>query len=434
MGKYKYQSLWMAALILLLSGCNEKQYASIGSDSAGIPGKTEAGVESLPPLVIDNGSSQQETSPSLLEEKEEPSKPEEETFTLLFSGDVLLSDHVLNAYDQTGGIHGVLDEHYRNRIADADFFFVNQEFPFSARGSAAPDKQYTFRLPPARIQLFQEMGIDGVTLANNHALDFGPEALLDSCDLLDQAGILHTGAGPNLEAARRPVTIAWKDKKIAVIGATRVIPVSSWAAGKEHPGMLAAYDMAILTEEIQARKQDHDFVIVCIHWGIERDQAPQEYQRTMARQMIDSGADLIIGSHPHVLQGMEYYKGKGIVYSLGNFVFGSSIPRTALLEVTWDLSGDQDQSPALRLIPGTSSAGYTRMLTEQDKLQEFFQYMESISFDVEIEEEGSLHPAPPYSESACGIYFTSWPSQVSGISSLSIIFSNTGSGICLGRI
>lgn len=312
-----------------------------------------------------------------------------EPLTFLFAGDVLLSNHVLNAYESAGGIQGVLDEGYREQIEKADFFLVNQEFPFSDRGTAAEDKQYTFRLPPARVSVFLEMGIDGVTLANNHALDFGREALLDSCKVLDQAGILHTGAGENLEAARRPVSVEIKDKKIAIIGGTRVIPVADWVAGGQHPGMLAAYDMTNLLEEISIQKQSHDFVAVCIHWGIERDERPQDYQRTMGQQMIDAGADLVVGSHPHVLQGIEYYKGKPIVYSLGNFVFGSSIPRTALLQVTWENQPD----PTLRLIPGTSASGYTRMVTEEEKRQEFFRYMESISYGVTCGEDGTVIPA-----------------------------------------
>ena len=396
MGKYKYWFLCMAAFPLLLFGCSAKPYATIGSDQTKIPNQTITSQESLPPLVLIDSDKQQESPAPSSDETEEPGLTKD-SFTLLFAGDVLLSDHVLNAYDQAGGIHGVLDTAYQDRIAHTDFFLVNQEFPFSSRGNAAPDKQYTFRLPPERISIFQEMGIDGVTLANNHALDFGTDALLDSCNFLDQAGIFHTGAGADLESARQPITIQGKGGKIAVIGATRVIPVSSWAAGKQHPGMLAAYDMTVLLEEIQARKQDHDFVIVYIHWGIERDESPQEYQRTMARQMIDAGADLIVGSHPHVLQGIEYYKGKGIVYSLGNFVFGSSIPRTTLLEVTWNLSREEDSLPTLRLIPGTSSAGYTRMLTDTNKQKEFFQYMESISFDVKIGEDGILYPLFPHS-------------------------------------
>lgn len=301
---------------------------------------------------------------------------------LLFAGDVLLSDHVLRAYENAGGIEGVLDEGYRRVIADADFFFANEEFPFSNRGSQAPDKQFTFRLPPEKVHLLWQMGIDGVSLANNHALDYGTDALLDSCEVLDNAGIGRTGAGADLNEAKQAVTVEISGKRIAIIGATRVIPVAEWAAGAKHPGMLATYDPTVLLEEIRRLRQENDYVIVYVHWGIERDETPQEYQRSLGKQYIDAGADLVIGAHPHVLQGLEYYKGKAIVYSLGNFVFGSSIPRTALLQVTEDLT--------LRLIPGTSSAGYTRRITDPEKCREFYQYMEGISFGVRFQEDGTV--------------------------------------------
>ena len=97
---------------------------------------------------------------------------------------------------------------------------------------------------------------------------------------------------------------------------------------------------------------------------------------------IDAGADMVIGSHPHVLQGMEYYKGKPIIYSLGNFIFGSSIPRTALLKADWD-----GVTLSLELVPGTSSGGYTRAMTDDAEKQEFYQYMTSISYDVAVDEE-----------------------------------------------
>lgn len=309
--------------------------------------------------------------------------------TLLFGGDVLLSSHVLNAYQSAGGIHGVLDEGYRKVIRDAGFFMVNEEFPFSSRGVQAEDKEYTFRLEPERVSMFQEMGIDAVTLANNHALDFGQEALLDSVAVLDGAGILHTGAGANLTEARKPVETVIDGQRIAVIGATRVIPESSWAAGKNHPGMLSSYDATELLKEIRAQKDEGKLVIVYVHWGIERDENPQEYQRTLGQQYIDAGADLVIGSHPHVLQGIEYYKGKPIVYSLGNFVFGSSIPKTMLLEVKLP---EEDAPLRLRLIPGTSGAGYTRMLNDAGKIQEFYQYIESISFGISIGADGTVIP------------------------------------------
>ncbi len=368
----------MATAVFLLSGCLGKPYERIESRTAGGPA-----------IIIEP-----ETSEGIRIQIEKPGLSQAESqegavCTLLFAGDVLLSDHVLKAYEKAGGIHGVLNEGYRQAIENADYFFVNQEFPFSSRGTKAEDKQYTFRLPPEKVSLFQEMGIDGVTLANNHALDYGRDALLDSCVVLDQAGIAHTGAGENLDEAKRPVTAEIRGKKVGIIGATRVIPVADWAASAGRPGMLAAYDSGLLLEEIRAMRQSADYLVVCIHWGIEREEEPQEYQRTLGRQMIDAGADLVIGSHPHVLQGIEYYQGKPIIYSLGNFVFGSSIPRTALLQAELE---EGEEEPSFKLLPGTSGAGYTQMITDERKKQEFFQYMEDISFGVEISEEGVIKP------------------------------------------
>ncbi|MGN0159059.1 MAG: CapA family protein [Brotaphodocola sp.] len=310
-----------------------------------------------------------------------------EPVRLLFSGDVLLSDHVLGAYEKAGGIQGVLDDGYRRLIDEADFFFVNEEFPFSDRGTQAPDKQYTFRLSPERVSVLKEMGVDGVSVANNHALDFGTDALLDTCDILDAAGIWHTGAGANLDEAKRAVEIEIQNKKIAIIGATRVIPVAEWAAHGNHPGMLATYDPELLLQEIRTLSETNDYVIVFVHWGIERAEHPETYQRELGKQYIDAGADMVIGSHPHVLQGVEYYNDKPIVYSLGNFVFGSSIPRTMLLEV------ELSETPSLIVHPGTSSGGYTRMLTDSKGKQEFYDYLTSISYGV-IFEDGIVMPQP----------------------------------------
>lgn len=368
-----------------VTGCADGKYEKIAESTAdertaGTAGKTGAAEIASQEEVIVIGSQSSEAADIIIEAADENDGAEE--LKLLFAGDVLLSDHVLRAYESGGGIEGVLDEGYRQLIADADFFFVNEEFPFSSRGTQAPDKQFTFRLPPEKVQILWQMGVDGVSLANNHALDYGTDALLDSCQVLDNAGILHTGAGENLAEAKKAVTVEIDGKKIGIIGATRVIPVADWAAGAKHPGMLATYDPSVLLEEIRRLRQENDYVIVYVHWGIERDEKPQEYQRTMGKQYIDAGADLVIGAHPHVLQGLEYYKGKAIVYSLGNFVFGSSIPRTALLQVTGDLK--------LRLIPGTSSAGFTRRITDSEKCREFYQYMEGISYGVRFQEDGTV--------------------------------------------
>lgn len=323
------------------------------------------------------------------EEKSEENSPEEgaDTISLLFAGDVYLSDHVLGAYERSGGIGGVLDEGYRQAIEQADIFMVNQEFPFSNRGTPETDKQFTFRLPEEKVSILQEIGPDIVALANNHALDYGKEALSDTIRVLDEAGILHAGAGENLDEAKALKTIEAGGKTFGFLAASRVFPKGHWAAGADHPGMLTAYDSTVLLEEIQKAEKSCDFLTVYVHWGIERKTEPESYQRTLGQQYIDAGADLVIGSHPHVLQGIEYYKGKPIVYSLGNFVFGSSIPKTMLLQVDVPREGE----PVLTLLPGTSSAGYTRMLAEEER-EGFYQYMEELSFGISVDAAGSLKP------------------------------------------
>ena len=328
---------------------------------------------------LDNGGEEG----SMTEDGGADPEPEDSTIRFVFAGDILLSDHVLAAYNKTGTIGSVVDQGLRDVIDGSDAFMANQEFPFSNRGSAAADKQFTFRLPPEKVSLLKEMGIDIVTLANNHALDFGTDALLDTCDTLDEAGIYRVGAGANLEEARKPVIMEIKGKTIGFLGASRVIPVGSWNATATSPGMLTTYDPAMLLEDIKSAKETCDFVIVYVHWGIERDEYPQDYQRTMGKQYIDAGADMVIGSHPHVLQGMEYYNSKPIVYSLGNFVFGSSIPKTALLTADWD-----GENLSLAFVPGTSSGGYTRPLTGEDEKQAFYQYLTGLSYGVVIDGEG----------------------------------------------
>ena len=318
----------------------------------------QAETAAKPEIYIEHDPLAEEPEPGMKETEasEEDSASGDEPVRMVFAGDILLSDHVLNAYEKSGSLSGVLDPGFQSVIHESDIFMANQEFPFSNRGTAAEDKQFTFRLPPERVRIFQELGLDLVTLANNHALDFGMDALLDTCDTLDQAGIYHVGAGRNLEEACKPVIITEKGESIGFLGASRVIPVGSWNASASKPGMLTTYDPSLLLEQIDHLKETCDYVVVYVHWGIEKKDRPEEYQRSLGKQYIDAGADLVIGSHPHVLQPVEYYNGKPIVYSLGNFVFGSSIPSTILFKVVLD--GEEIQ---VTEIPCTSSGGYTRL-------------------------------------------------------------------------
>lgn len=282
--------------------------------------------------------------------------------TLLFAGDVYFSNYVQNAYNRAGGISGVLDDGIRQEIADADIFMVNQEFPFTDRGEKVPDKQFNFRVSPQWVSALKEMDVDLVTLANNHILDYGQQGLLDSCDTLNEAGIAYVGGGKDLDEAKKLVTMEAGGRTIGFLGTSRVYMDGSWAAGAGQPGVFSTYDPSLAIEEIKKAKEQCDYLVVYVHWGIERNTEPESYQRSMGQAYIDAGADLVVGSHPHVLQPVETYKDKTIAYSLGNFVFGSSIPSTELLKVELDGEAAVPDRVTVTEIPCTSSDGYTKIL------------------------------------------------------------------------
>ena len=239
---------------------------------------------------------------------------------------------------------------------------VNQEFPFTDRGEKVADKQFNFRVSPKWVSALKEMDVDLVTLANNHILDYGQQGLLDSCDTLNEAGIAYVGGGRDLDEAKKLVTMEAGGRTIGFLGTSRVYMDGSWAAGAGHPGVFSTYDPSLAIEEIKKAREQCDYLVIYVHWGIERNTEPESYQRSMGQAYIDAGADLVVGSHPHVLQPVEAYKDKTIAYSLGNFVFGSSIPSTELLKVELDGEEAAPDQVTVTGIPCTSSDGYTRLL------------------------------------------------------------------------
>lgn len=320
----------------------------------------------------------------VLEEPDTEAVIENDPVTLLFAGDVLLSDYVLNNYN-SNGIDGVLSPDLLNELQNADITVINNEFPFSTRGTQAPDKQFTFRVDPKYVSVLTDMGVDIATIANNHVLDYGPDALQDTFDTLDEAGIDYMGAGTDLARASALITKKAGGKTFGFLAASRVIPVVSWDVQNSSPGVFTTYDPSRLIAAIEAARESCDYLTVFVHWGIEREEYPQDYQVSMAKQYIDAGADLVIGSHPHVLQGISYYKDKPVFYSLGNFIFNREIPKTAAVKVTID----GENEPTIRLIAGTASNART-IACEGTQKSDIYDYLESISTGISIDEDGVL--------------------------------------------
>ena len=298
---------------------------------------------------------------------------EKSTAKLLFAGDIYLSSHVLSAHDSAGGISGILSPDLISLIDEADIFMANLEFPFSSRGTPEEDKSFTFRVAPDRAGLLNEIGVDIVSLANNHTLDFGTEALMDTISTLDGIGVAHTGAGADSASANEAVIKEIGGKRFAFLGASRVLPYADWTAGKSSPGINSIYDpyKSRIFDKLSELSETTDYQIVYVHWGTEEKDTPDDYMRSLAEELVRAGADLVIGSHPHVLQGIEYIDGVPIVYSLGNFLFGSVIESTMLLSIDWDL---ESGVPELSMHPAKGASGYTESIPEGPELEKFNTY------------------------------------------------------------
>jgi poly-gamma-glutamate synthesis protein (capsule biosynthesis protein) len=302
--------------------------------------------------------------------------------TLSFAGDVHFSELILQNYDKNG-ILGIVDHEMLSYMQNTDLFVLNHEFVFSTGGEAMEDKEYTLRNDPKYVKILQELGTDVVSIANNHILDFGQEAFLDTLATLEDAEIEYAGGGRNLERALAPVIKTINGQTFAIFAATRVSPSYDWYANSKKPGILQTYDATDLNNAIAEANSLYDHVIVFAHWGIEREEYPQDYQRTLAKGYIDHGADLVIGAHPHILQGFEYYKNVPICYSLGNYLFGNRTGETLLLNAIFDENGQL----SIELIPCERENYVLTKIQEPTKL---FNYLTDISFDAAVSHGGIL--------------------------------------------
>jgi len=161
---------------------------------------------------------------------------------------------------------------------------------------------------------------DAVALANNHSGDFGPAAFADMLQLIAQAGLQQVGGGMNLKQAHTPLVFQRQGLRIAVLSYNEFHP-RSFEAGHDTPGVAWSEDQQVVAD-IRAARQQHqaDLVIPIMHWGWENERQANPRQRFLAQRMVDAGADAVIGGHPHVTQDVAIYKGKPIVFSVGNFV------------------------------------------------------------------------------------------------------------------
>ncbi len=260
-----------------------------------------------------------------------------EPVTLIFAGDIMLADGpgqtIAHGGDPLAPFAAILEA--------ADYRIGNLEVPVASGGQPHATKIVTFRAEPNTLTVLQGR-FDAVSLANNHSGDYGHEAFVETMQHLANAGIAYFGGGRNLAEAHRPLWIEKNGLKIAVLGYNEFKP-RAFQAGPTWPGVAWSEDDLVIADIRAAKAAGADHVIPFMHWGWEKETQPTERQKALARKMIDAGAALVVGGHPHVTQGAEIYQGKPIVYSLGNFVFdGFDYPeaqRGWLLRLKLDKSG-----------------------------------------------------------------------------------------------
>ncbi|MFH0829324.1 MAG: CapA family protein [Candidatus Kerfeldbacteria bacterium] len=245
--------------------------------------------------------------------------PTDHTVTMVAVGDVMLSRNVGTAMTKRN------DYNYpflktRNLLKKGDIVFCNLEtaiFP----GRPIKTGEMSFRSDVQVARAMKDAGFTVVSLANNHVPNFGAKGIADTLKYLDKAGIAHVGAGANVKQALKAATMTVNDVRFSILAYndSDVVP-ASYGATEKRAGT-ALMDVTAMVNAVKAAKKTSDIVIVSMHSGTEYKATPNARQQRFARAAIDAGAVIVIGHHPHVVQSVEKYKGKWIIYSLGNFVF-----------------------------------------------------------------------------------------------------------------
>lgn len=269
------------------------------------------------------------------------------TWTIVCGGDVMLNSVPVKAKPFEG---------IAALVRSADVGYANLEIPLTDKNTRTPRKtpeqvarktQYILRADPGHIENMRSAGFDVVSLGNNHTMDFQKDGLLQMLELLDKAGIAYAGGGRNLAAARKPAVLQVKGQRVGMISFMSFVDKSSnwatWPATASAPG-IAVLDFGGKMDDakraevarIVAEARKHcDFLFVAMHWGVEKQTVPTQYQVDLGRAFIDAGAHLVVGAHPHRLQGGELYKNRPILYSMGNLI--SPLPgETGLAKLTFD--------------------------------------------------------------------------------------------------
>lgn len=373
----------MLSAALLLCGCSESKKTVEQIFPEGIVLTETAAVK--PPEAIKPAETTVTTLPLI----EEPT-----TATIAFAGDTTQSDVFAEATSWRNMAYPFED--VAHIFGGADLSFVNLETSVSSRGESEKKEGFGFRTEPEYLKVYTEAGIDIVSCANNHVRDFGMDALSDTFLNLTDYGLDYIGAGENLTEAEKLVTYEVNGITVGFTACNMINMNPTWYADNETAGINCvdfgtSQRYLSLIEEYDKKC---DVLFVSVHWGVEYANAITEEQQQFAHLLCDSGADIILGHHPHVLQPIESYNNSMIFYSLGNFLFykmDDNAGKTAVFEIEIDKNGFISG----KLSPVYISNCKSNLLDTDDEMYgEIIGLCRDISapYGVNITENGGIEP------------------------------------------
>lgn len=287
------------------------------------------------------------------------------------------------------GIEDCMSSDLLEKMQEADILFMNNEFTYSTNGEPLAGKAYTFRAEPLMVKLLSVFGADIVSLANNHVYDYGEAALSDTMACLEEAGVTYLGAGENIKEASKIVYYIANGRKIAFVSATEIERTLNFTreATDSQSGVLKTSSSDQFFRAIEEADKNSDCVIAVVHWGEEGALKYDAAQFRLAEKLVAAGADVIIGGHPHRLQGAGFIKDVPVAYSLGNFWFSTGKLYTAIAQVKIS----EDGSIKLSYLPCIQEKATTRLITDENETAEFYRYLASVSVKVGIDQEGNVY-------------------------------------------
>ena len=402
MKKTLFLSLFFAGIILTACGnsAGESQSTQTGSDEITAitwdDSETDKNAKSdKNTIVIEDKTPSTESTVSDETAFTETVPEEAGEVTLCFAGDMDFDDRYTNMISLRSRANGILDclsESLIERMRNADICMINNEFPYSNGGAPLENKKFTFRADPSTAEFLTLLGVDIVSLANNHAYDYGEEALIDTFDTLSSNGIEYVGAGHNISEAMTPKYFTMNGTKISIVAATQIersLPPDTKEATESSAGVLRCQTADNLVSVINEAKENSDFCIAFVHWGSENVSEYEYSQTELATAFADAGADIIIGAHPHVLQGIEYINNVPVLYSLGNYWFNSKTMDNCLIE----LKLNNREIESLQFIPCRQHDCFTEEMikgTTQDYERILSDMREYSADNVSIDDDGFI--------------------------------------------